>query len=69
MKKNKKQKHMKNVFNLFIVFGLILNMFPIEVLAQENEVVQDPMQEDAVASQSVKASQIISQDTTWNDKV
>ncbi|MCI9312943.1 MAG: hypothetical protein HFE68_06225 [Erysipelotrichaceae bacterium] len=69
MKKNKKQKHMKNVFYLFIVFGLILNMFPIEVLAQENEVVQDAMQEDAVASQSVKASQIISQDTTWNDKV
>ena len=47
----------------------MLNIFPIIVVAQDNEIIHDQMKEDVSSSKSTKASQIISQDTTWNDKV
>lgn len=69
MKKIKRKKHIRIIFSLYIVFGLMLNVFPTTVLAQDNEIIQDQMQKEATSSKSAKASQVISQDTTWNDKV
>ena len=47
----------------------MLNVFPTIDLAQDNEIIQDQIQKEATSSKSAKASQVISQDTTWNDKV
>ena len=69
MKKIKRKKHIRIIFSLYIVFGLMLNVFPTIVLAQDNEIIQDQIQKEATSSKSAKASQVISQDTTWNDKV
>ena len=65
----KKEKHFKSIFSLFMVFSLILNIFPITVSAQGTEVILNQIEEDGASNKSAKASQIISQDTTWNDKV